>query len=72
MTHIIIIGKVCQILQCDRTTTLPYQPDVEMISQVPFSQIAELTSRYGIYNYPEQQVVAVVMNAVPLEDLGRR
>jgi hypothetical protein len=32
-----------------------------------FTQIADLSNRYGIHNHPEQQVIAVIMNAVPPE-----
>jgi hypothetical protein len=32
-----------------------------------FTQIADLSNRYGVHDFPEQQVIAVIMNAVPPE-----
>jgi transcription termination factor NusB len=72
--HLIVRAFLRRFLPRDATSELEFSQALVPLrlesGEEPsdlFSQIADLSKRYGIHNRPEQQVIAVIMNALPME-----
>jgi hypothetical protein len=70
----IVKALLRRFLPRDSTSELEFSQAIMRLQMEPgegpsvlFSQIADLSNRYGIHNHPEQQVIAVIMNALPME-----